>query len=131
MPTRLVTRLSHGCALLALILPGIALASPSLWTVGPGHTLQTPGTIVKLEMVSKRKARYLLTGHGDLREAPIASASGKVPAAKLELKNGAFMWYAFLANDYPPGTEPLKLSLHQKVWIRSHANWPTVRVFPR
>lgn len=111
------------------LLADAAPLPPLDWSVGPGHTLQTPGTIVKFKMVSRRKALYMLTGHGDLKAAPLHSEAGKVPAIKIKMSNGSFMWYAFLGRNYAPWTEPLKLTLHEKVWVRTRANWPSIRVF--
>ncbi|OCX83516.1 hypothetical protein A6M27_12530 [Acidithiobacillus thiooxidans] len=114
---------------LALASSPLAEAAPLAWSVGPDHTLQTPGRIVKFKMVSRRKALYLLTGHGDLKATPLHDETGKVPAIKIKMSNGSFMWYAFLGRNYAPWTEPLKLTLHEKVWVRSRSNWPAIRVF--
>lgn len=103
--------------------------NPIHWSVGPGRTLQTSGTIVKMKMISYKKAEYLLTGHGDLKSGVFNGQEGEVPAVKIELDNHSYMWYAFLGQNYAPWTEPLKLKLHQKVWVRSRADWPAIRVF--
>lgn len=121
-----------------LFLSGSAFASVPTgvslpWQAGPGNTLRAPGRITKLQNISKEAALYRLTGHGT-RSDPVLSAqnTGTVPEATICFgKSSTCIRYPFLGRFYAPGTEPLKLSLHEKVWVETNQDWPAIRVFPR
>lgn len=124
-------------SLLLLSFGSLALAHPVdpviPWQAGPHDTLRALGTITRLRNITREKALYLLTGHGTANEPVLSLAdTGTVPDATVCFSRDrtSCLQYPFLARFYAPGTEPLKLTLHERVWIESNTNWRVLRVFP-